>query len=96
MPVLFISKRDRLDLDFDPDLSQLDLGPTILGFAGTPQFWGAVGKSMLRGEDKRYYGIYGGKILVASSGDEKTIDMNDPPVEQDEALVRLFSTVFTR
>lgn len=95
VPVVFITRGGIQGLRLgDPWASQVDLAPTILELSGVRPPWGYVGRSLLHGGERRYFGMHGTDIFVGTGDGVQRIPMRSAAGEREE-LVRLLRTVFT-
>lgn len=95
IPIIFISKKKIFNLELNqPRLSQVDIAPTILEFAGLSPPFGYFGKSLFRKEAHSYFGIHGGELTVRCDDKVEKIPIEANENKEIKKLSYLLNTVF--
>jgi phosphoglycerol transferase MdoB-like AlkP superfamily enzyme len=95
IPLIFISKKKIEGLKLaQPDISQIDIAPTILdllGLSSPQEYWGY---SLFDKIDRTYFGIHNKILTIRDNSHIKQISMEHPASATDSELIDLMNTVF--
>lgn len=97
IPIIFISKEKISGLYLDqPNISQVDIAPTILELSGITPPWGYYGKSLLTRTTRSYIGEHNNIITFRGRGGDRKVSLSIPASDEDEQLISFFNTVFIK
>lgn len=95
-PIVFISKEKITTLELNqPNISQIDIAPTILSLAGIRPPRGYWGRSLLHKAEHTYFGVHGDTLIVRRNGHVKTIVMKETQDQEESDLTRLLNISFS-
>lgn len=96
IPVIFLSKQPLPEVDFAAQSSQIDIAPSIFHILGIEKPLGWWGESLFSHErKKKAVGFDKNFLYLSDDSGTKTINTEKPADASEEAIIELFSTVFT-
>ena len=96
IPVIFLSKQPLPEVDFAAKSSQIDIAPSIFHLLGIKKPLGWWGESLFSSErKKKAVGFDKNFLYLSDDSGTKTINTEKPADASEEAIIELFSTVFT-